>query len=70
MEDHPTEHTEGDVLDKLRRHIRILVDIGRLSVEDAGAERFLTKPCCKLPAPWKSTMLRCFNIVQTRPIFC
>ena len=41
MEDHPTEHTDGDVLDKLRRHIRILVDIGRLSVEDAGTERFL-----------------------------
>lgn len=34
---------ESDVLDKLRRHIRILVDIGRLLVEDDDLNRFLDK---------------------------
>lgn len=43
MEERSTEATDGDVLDKLRRHIRILVDIGRLSNEDADLDRFLDK---------------------------
>jgi transcriptional regulator with GAF, ATPase, and Fis domain len=32
---------EGGALDKVRRHIRILVDIGRLAGEDADSDRFL-----------------------------
>jgi hypothetical protein len=41
MDDRSNQTSEGAVLDKLRRHIRILVDIGRLSGEDADLDRFL-----------------------------
>jgi two-component sensor histidine kinase len=41
MEDRSNQTSEGAVLDKLRRHIRILVDIGRLSGENADLDRFL-----------------------------
>jgi two-component sensor histidine kinase len=40
MNEQPNEISESD-LDKLRRHIRILVDISRLSGENAGVNRFL-----------------------------
>ena len=35
------EGSEGSPLDKLRRHVRILVDIGRLAGENADLTRFL-----------------------------
>jgi two-component sensor histidine kinase len=41
MGEHLHEGTEGDAREKLRRHIRILVDIGRLSAEYADLDRFL-----------------------------
>ena len=41
MEELSSQATEGDVLDKLRRHIRILVDIGRLAGARADLNRFL-----------------------------
>ena len=68
MEDHPTEHTEGDVLDKLRRHIRILVDIGRLSVEEAGTERFLDQAVLQIARAVEIDHVKV--LLQTRPIFC
>lgn len=40
MEHHSSE-IDGVVLDKLRRHIRILVDIGRLNAETADLNRYL-----------------------------
>ncbi|KRR14837.1 hypothetical protein CQ12_28635 [Bradyrhizobium jicamae] len=43
MEDRPHETSDSGKLDKLRRHIRILVDIGRLSVEDVDLDRFLDR---------------------------
>ncbi|AJA62489.1 two-component sensor histidine kinase [Bradyrhizobium japonicum] len=64
MEDHPTEHTEGDVLDKLRRHIRILVDIGRLSVEDPGAERFLDQAVLQIA---RAVEIHHVKVLQYRP---
>jgi two-component sensor histidine kinase len=41
MEEHSGETSECGVLDGLRRHIRILVDIGRLAGESADLSRFL-----------------------------
>src|SRR3954470_4045610 len=41
MENGSMEGSEGSPLDKLRRHIRILVDIGRLAGENADLDRFL-----------------------------
>lgn len=41
MEKRSNERGDGCELEKLRRHIRILVDIGRLSVENADLDRFL-----------------------------
>lgn len=41
MECSPSETREAEQLEKLRRHMRILVDIGRISAENTGLERFL-----------------------------
>src|SRR4051812_7932123 len=41
MEKISGQASEGEVLDKLRRHIRILVDIGRLAGTHADLNRFL-----------------------------
>jgi hypothetical protein len=41
MEERSNQTSEGGALDKLRRHVRILVDIGRLSGENADLDRFL-----------------------------
>jgi two-component sensor histidine kinase len=41
MEERSNETSEAGVLDKLRRHIRILADIGRLASENAELNRFL-----------------------------
>jgi two-component sensor histidine kinase len=41
MEERSNEAIQGGLLDKLRRHIRILVDIGRLAGENADLNRFL-----------------------------
>jgi two-component sensor histidine kinase len=39
--DRSTETSQSGALDKLRRHIRILIDIGRLSSEKVDLDRFL-----------------------------
>ena len=41
MEDRSNQTSEGSALDKLRRHVRILVDVGRLAGDDADLDRFL-----------------------------
>jgi two-component system, sensor histidine kinase PdtaS len=41
MENGSMKGREGSALDKLRRHVRILVDIGRLAGENADLTRFL-----------------------------
>ena len=43
MGDRLNQTTDGHRLEKLRRHMRILADIGRLSVENADADRFLDR---------------------------
>jgi two-component sensor histidine kinase len=41
MDEGSSESRDADVLEKLRRHIRILVDIGRVAGENADVDRFL-----------------------------
>ncbi|WP_420737596.1 GAF domain-containing protein [Bradyrhizobium japonicum] len=52
------------MLDKLRRHIRILVDIGRLSVEDPGAERFLDQAVLQIA---RAVEIHHVKVLQYRP---
>jgi two-component sensor histidine kinase len=56
--------TDGDVLDKVRRHIRILVDIGRLSVEDADLDRFLDKAVIQIA---RAVEIHHVKILRYRP---
>lgn len=64
MADRATEATEGEVLDKLRRHIRILVDLGRLSVENASTERFLDKAVVQIA---RAVEIHHVKVLQYRP---
>lgn len=64
MEDRATEATEGEVLDKLRRHIRILVDLGRLSVENASTERFLDQAVVQIA---RAVEIHHVKVLQYRP---
>jgi two-component system, sensor histidine kinase PdtaS len=41
MDERSSRTSEGGVLEKIRRHVRILVDIGRLAGENADLNRFL-----------------------------
>ena len=42
-------------LEKVRRHVRILVDLGRAAGETADLNRFLDQ-WCRSPGRWKSIM--------------
>ncbi|MET4631034.1 two-component sensor histidine kinase [Bradyrhizobium sp. I1.8.5] len=64
MEERSIEATESDVLDKLRRHIRILVDIGRLSMEDADIERFLDQAVLQIA---RAVEIHHVKVLQYRP---
>ncbi|MDI3563989.1 hypothetical protein [Bradyrhizobium sp. Arg816] len=64
MEDRSTEATKGHALDKLRRHIRILVDIGRLSMEDADVERFLDQAVLQIA---RAVEIHHVKVLQYRP---
>jgi two-component sensor histidine kinase len=64
MADRATEATEGEVLDKLRRHIRILVDLGRLSVENASTERFLDQAVVQIA---RAVEIHHVKVLQYRP---
>ncbi|WP_426611152.1 sensor histidine kinase [Bradyrhizobium sp. McL0616] len=64
MEDRTTEATEGEVLDKLRRHIRILVDLGRLSVENADTARFLDQAVVQIA---RAVEIHHVKVLQYRP---
>ena len=43
MQEQLIKPAEGDALDRVRRHVRILVDIGRLAGEKADLNRFLNR---------------------------
>jgi two-component sensor histidine kinase len=64
LADRATEATEGEVLDKLRRHIRILVDLGRLSVENASTERFLDQAVVQIA---RAVEIHHVKVLQYRP---
>jgi two-component sensor histidine kinase len=64
MEDGSMEGSEGSPLDKLRRHVRILVDIGRLAGENADLTRFLDQAVVQIA---RAVEIHHVKVLQYRP---
>lgn len=64
MEDGWNQASESGVLDKLRRHIRILVDIGRLSGENPDLDRFLDQTVLQIA---RGVEIHHVKVLQYRP---
>src|SRR5947199_8406988 len=64
MEKVSNRETEGGLLEKLRRHIRILVDIGRLAGESADLDRFLDQAVVQVS---RAVEINQVKILQYRP---
>lgn len=64
MEERSNEASEGDVLDKLRRHVRILVDIGRLAGENADLYHFLDQAVVQIA---RAVEIHHVKVLQYRP---
>src|SRR6186713_3016868 len=64
MEERPSEASEDGVLAKLRRHVRILVDIGRLAGEDADLNRFLDQTVIQIA---RAVDIHHVKVLQYRP---
>src|SRR3954454_13912727 len=64
MEELSSEASGGEVLEKLRRHIRILVDIGRLAGETIDLERFLDQAVVQVS---RAVEINHVKILQYRP---
>ncbi|MBR1193858.1 GAF domain-containing protein [Bradyrhizobium sp. AUGA SZCCT0240] len=64
MEERPCEASEDGVLDKLRRHVRILVDIGRLAGENADLNRFLEQTVVQIA---RAVEIHHVKVLQYRP---
>jgi two-component system, sensor histidine kinase PdtaS len=64
MEDRSNETSEAGVLDKLRRHIRILADIGRLASENAELNRFLDQAVVQIA---RAVEIHHVKILRYRP---
>ena len=60
----PTEQSEADQLEKLRRHVRILVDIGRLSGENADLDRFMDQAVLQIA---RAVEIHHVKILRYRP---
>jgi two-component sensor histidine kinase len=60
-----SEATEGELLPKLRRHIRILVDIGRLASEIADLDRFLDQAVVQVS---RAVEINQVKILRYRPL--
>ena len=58
------EGSEGSPLDKLRRHVRILVDIGRLAGENADLTRFLDQAVVQIA---RAVEIHHVKVLQYRP---
>jgi len=58
------EGSEGSPLDKLRRHVRILVDIGRLAGENADLPRFLDQAVVQIA---RAVEIHHVKVLQYRP---
>jgi len=64
MEERSSEVSECSVLDKLRRHVRILVDIGRLAGEKADLNRFLDQAVVQIA---RAVEIHHVKVLQYRP---
>jgi two-component sensor histidine kinase len=64
MEELSSEASGGEVLEKLRRHIRILVDIGRLAGETVDLDRFLDQAVVQVS---RAVEINQVKILQYRP---
>ncbi|MCK1512729.1 GAF domain-containing protein [Bradyrhizobium sp. 190] len=64
MEERSNEGSEGGALDKLRRHVRILVDIGRLAGENADLNRFLDQAVVQIA---RAVEIHHVKVLQYRP---
>ena len=64
MEERPSESIEDGVLDRLRRHVRILVDIGRLAGENADLNRFLDQTVVQIA---RAVEIHHVKVLQYRP---
>jgi two-component sensor histidine kinase len=64
MKELTTASSEGAVLDKLRRHVRILVDIGRLAGERGDLNRFLNQVVVQIA---RAVEIHHVKVLQYRP---
>ena len=64
MDDDPHETSDSGKLDKLRRHIRILVDIGRLSVENVDLDRFFDRAVVQIA---RAVEIQHVKVLRYRP---
>ena len=64
MENVSINGSEGSALDKLRRHVRILVDIGRLAAENTDFTRFLDQAVVQIA---RAVEIHHVKVLQYRP---
>lgn len=64
MQERSSQVNEGRVLEKLRRHIRILVDIGRLASEKADLNHFLDQTVVQIA---RAVEIHHVKVLQYRP---
>jgi two-component sensor histidine kinase len=64
MDERSSRTSEGGVLEKIRRHVRILVDIGRLAGENADLNRFLDQAVVQIA---RAVEIHHVKILQYRP---
>ena len=64
MEECPSEVSDNGALDKLRRHIRLLVDIGRLAGEKTDPNRFLNQAVIQIA---RAMEIHHVKVLQYRP---
>jgi two-component system, sensor histidine kinase PdtaS len=64
MDERSSRTSEGGVLEKIRRHVRILVDIGRLAGENADLNRFLDQAVVQIA---RAVEIHHVKVLQYRP---
>ena len=64
MDELSSRTSEGGVLEKIRRHVRILVDIGRLAGENADLNRFLDQAVVQIA---RAVEIHHVKVLQYRP---
>jgi two-component sensor histidine kinase len=64
MDERPIDASERNVLDKLRRHVRILVDLARLPGKNADVKRFLDQAVVQIA---RAVEIHHVKVLQYRP---